>query len=301
VILLGFVLSLTTVVFGGYLIYLIIGKANQFSMVAGILTMAILVSTTVTTIKDYIPKAKTVYAVLQAESLCTQIISLVCFTGIVTISLNTTAIGSMFSFSLATFANLIAGGLFIALMVGGLTIGLINVNRDIVFQSVATLFAIYLGYLLSMSIFKASGAIVVAGMAILFTIIGDWLEKPPTHIFIDEMWESLYAICYAATYLLFGATVTIWMFTQQYLVMAAAIVIIFGLRAIICYFTLPKGEKNLYFLGGVRGILPIVLTLGLPSSLPYWWTIQSIVCGVVLFSLVIQLPVLWMNVRGEIA
>jgi CPA1 family monovalent cation:H+ antiporter len=40
--------------------------------------------------------------------------------------------------------------------------------------------------------------------------------------------------------------------------------------------------------GGLRGAIAIALVLSLPTSLPYWWTIQSMVFGVVLFSLLVQ-------------
>lgn len=299
VFLLGIALSLFTIFLGGYLLFLFINNTQQFPLVAGILTMALLVSTTSTTFREWMSNNKRIYAILQAETLCTQLISVVCFSTILITTFNQTTNGSWLTFGIAQFCDQIAGGLFVALMVGGLTIGLININRDLIFQSVVTVFAIYLGYLLAIMIFKVSGVVAIAGMAVLFTVIGNWIESPPTHIFIDKMWESLYAICYAATYLLLGATVTIWMFTQQYLAMLIVLAIVFGLRAIICYLMMPRGHKNICFLGGVRGLLPILLTLAIPSTLPYWWTIQSIVCGVVVLSLVVQLPMLRIATKGD--
>jgi CPA1 family monovalent cation:H+ antiporter len=40
--------------------------------------------------------------------------------------------------------------------------------------------------------------------------------------------------------------------------------------------------------GGLRGVVTIALVLALPLDIPYWWTIQSIGFGVVLFTLVVQ-------------
>ena len=51
---------------------------------------------------------------------------------------------------------------------------------------------------------------------------------------------------------------------------------------------LPIGWQLILSWGGVRGVIAIVLALSLPVSLPYWWTIQSMVFGVVFFSLVVQ-------------
>lgn len=40
--------------------------------------------------------------------------------------------------------------------------------------------------------------------------------------------------------------------------------------------------------GGLRGAVTIALVLSLPTELPYWWTIQSIGFGIVLFTLIVQ-------------
>jgi CPA1 family monovalent cation:H+ antiporter len=43
--------------------------------------------------------------------------------------------------------------------------------------------------------------------------------------------------------------------------------------------------------GGVRGAVAIALALSLSTDIPHWYTIQSMVYGVALFSLVIQAPI----------
>ncbi|WP_372864729.1 cation:proton antiporter [Spongiibacter sp.] len=48
------------------------------------------------------------------------------------------------------------------------------------------------------------------------------------------------------------------------------------------------GWQLLLIWGGLRGAIAIALVLSLPTSLPYWWTIQSMVFGVVVFSLLVQ-------------
>ena len=42
--------------------------------------------------------------------------------------------------------------------------------------------------------------------------------------------------------------------------------------------------------GGLRGAVALALALSLPVTLDYWWTIQSIAFGVVLFTLFVQAP-----------
>lgn len=40
--------------------------------------------------------------------------------------------------------------------------------------------------------------------------------------------------------------------------------------------------------GGLRGVVAFALVLSIPIELPYWWTIQPMVFGVVYFSLFVQ-------------
>jgi CPA1 family monovalent cation:H+ antiporter len=47
-------------------------------------------------------------------------------------------------------------------------------------------------------------------------------------------------------------------------------------------------EQFLLAWGGVRGTVTLALALSLPLSLDYWYTIQSIAYGVVLFTLFVQ-------------
>jgi CPA1 family monovalent cation:H+ antiporter len=51
---------------------------------------------------------------------------------------------------------------------------------------------------------------------------------------------------------------------------------------------IPARWQILLAWGGLRGAIAIALALSLPVELPYWWTIQSMVFGVVLFSLLVQ-------------
>jgi len=49
--------------------------------------------------------------------------------------------------------------------------------------------------------------------------------------------------------------------------------------------------------GGLRGGVALALALSIPISLDYWWTIQSIAFGVVLFTLFIQAPTIHLIVK----
>ena len=49
-----------------------------------------------------------------------------------------------------------------------------------------------------------------------------------------------------------------------------------------------RGWSLLLGWGGLRGAVAVALALSLPVSLPYWWTVQSMVFGVVLSTLLVQ-------------
>jgi len=55
---------------------------------------------------------------------------------------------------------------------------------------------------------------------------------------------------------------------------------------------LSLGEQNVILWGGTRGVVAIALALSLSVEIPFWYTIQSAVYGVALFSLLLQTPLL---------
>jgi CPA1 family monovalent cation:H+ antiporter len=104
-----------------------------------------------------------------------------------------------------------------------------------------------------------------------------------------------------SVFLLAGAVITLEMFEYRWLAMLIAIAAILLARAISVYgllvfFALFKSLKvslsaqAVMVWGGLRGAVTLALALSLPTSLDYWWTIQSIAFGVVMFSLFVQAP-----------
>jgi len=62
---------------------------------------------------------------------------------------------------------------------------------------------------------------------------------------------------------------------------------------------ISMGEQRLMFMGGLRGAVTLALALSLPLELDYWWTVQSIAFGVVIFTLFVQAPLLNPLLRGQ--
>ncbi|WGL17798.1 cation:proton antiporter [Microbulbifer bruguierae] len=114
----------------------------------------------------------------------------------------------------------------------------------------------------------------------------------------EPTWEWLGLLFAALLFVIMGLVITSEMFSRHWLAMIIAIVAAIGARAFmvfllspVCRFIGPPVPKNWRMVlswGGLRGVIAVALVLSLPTELPYWWTIQSMVFGVVLFSLLVQ-------------
>ena len=61
----------------------------------------------------------------------------------------------------------------------------------------------------------------------------------------------------------------------------------------------PLSQQHILAWGGLRGAVTLALALSIPIELDYWWTIQSIAFGVVIFTLFIQAPILHSYLRPK--
>ncbi|MCQ3829458.1 sodium:proton antiporter [Microbulbifer elongatus] len=111
-------------------------------------------------------------------------------------------------------------------------------------------------------------------------------------------WEWLGLFFNALIFVIMGLVITFEMFTHQWLAMIIAIVAAIGARALAVFLVapfarfvgppIPNSWRLMLSWGGLRGVIAVALVLSLPTELPYWWTVQSMVFGVVLFSLLVQ-------------
>ena len=115
------------------------------------------------------------------------------------------------------------------------------------------------------------------------------------------LWSMLSHLANVSVFLVMGAVITLEMFEQRWLAMLIAIFSLLIARAISVYGVLlffaffkklkvPFVSQIVLLWGGLRGAVTLALALSLPTSLDYWWTIQSIAFGVVIFSLFVQAP-----------
>jgi len=187
------------------------------------------------------------------------------------------------------FGGILAGGV-IGLVMAAIT-GRLN---DPIARALGTVISAYLAFVTAEVLLHVSGvmAVLVAGL-----ILGRNREKEG---FVQELWEFNAWIANALVFLLVGVTITMEMFTERWLAMLIGIAGVIIARAIGIFTfvpllsrvlpieAVPRSYQVVMFWGGLRGAVTLALALALPTSLDYWWTIQSIAFGVVLFSLFIQ-------------
>ena len=114
------------------------------------------------------------------------------------------------------------------------------------------------------------------------------------------MWEYKAWVANAVVFLLSGITIQWAMFADRWLAMLIGIGAVLPARAPGIFTLLPllgrlpgvepipRPWQGVLWWGGIRGAVTLALALSLPVDLDYWWTIQSIAYGVVLFTLFVQ-------------
>jgi CPA1 family monovalent cation:H+ antiporter len=203
------------------------------------------------------------------------------------------------------FSVVFAGGVIMGLVFGFVANLLLRRFFDSVAQAVVTLTAAYLSYLIAEHWLHVSGvmAVLVTGL-MLSRGLAKQRQQASQTLFVDDFWQFNVFVTEALMFLFMGVTITTDMFTDNWLAMLIAIAAVLIARALVVFAgswllvpvkpikPLSMGEQRLVFMGGLRGAVTLALALALPTELSYWWTIQSMAFGVVLFTLFVQAPLM---------
>jgi len=206
------------------------------------------------------------------------------------------------------FMKIFLGGLATGL-VTGLIAGVVGkVINNSLMTGVLTLIVAYGSYLLAEELFEVSGVMSTLVAAIVMSLM---LRTESSEKAVDRnayLWDIIGHIANAIVFIIMGVTITLSMFEQRWLAMLIAIAAVLTARAISTYGSLSLlglfqkkpldlSCQTVMVWGGLRGAVALALALSLPVTLDYWWTIQSIAFGVVLFSLFIQAPTIHLLVN----
>ena len=202
--------------------------------------------------------------------------------------------GGMVTFSdgARLLAIAVVGGAVLGVLMGTLLWALVALVSDSVTRSMGSVCLVYFGYVFGETGMGVSGVVALVPAAIMVRLAEE--RYPPAAGSLGDTWQLLATMASTVLFLLLGATVTVDMFQERWLAMVFGIVAVVLSRGLVSWLIprpwLPPGGRSVIFCGGLRGTVVVALALMLPTQLPYWWTIQSIAYGVVLFTLFIQLP-----------
>jgi len=207
------------------------------------------------------------------------------------------------------FIKVFSGGILVGLLLGLVVLALSRWSSGGLNFSLLSIAGAYGAYLLAEH-WHLSGvmAVLCAGL-----LLGSHVQR---HQGVSKdrhdpvvLWETLGHFGNALIFLLSGMVITLNMFSERWRAILIALLVVFVARAISTTSSLaiarsmgaapfPPGYRPLMVWGGLRGAVTLALALSLPVELSYWWTIQAIAFGVVLFTLFVQAPLTpWLMFR----
>lgn len=280
------------------IVFLGIGHLEGFPWAAALLTGGILAATDPVSVIGQLrsqnaPEGLT--ALFEGESLFNDASAVVLFSLFLSIALQSDG-GSDGSF-LGHFAMVFFGGVLSGVAAGLLATAIVLLLRDRATTVFILLFTAFSSFYVAERFLEVSGI-----MSVVFAaLISRWaLAEVEDTIAsgVSQTGEWLGELFNKILFVLMGLVITLGMFTSHWLAMLIAIVAAVAARACavgLCGLlvaplssAIPWGWQILLVWGGLRGAIAVALVLALPVELDYWYTVQSMVFGVVLFSLLVQ-------------
>jgi CPA1 family monovalent cation:H+ antiporter len=292
-------LMLLSTLITAVLVYYGIGHPAGFPWIAALLTGALLSATdpvAVVALLRHMGAPDRLAILMEGESLFNDATAIVIFGLFLAIATGTAAPVSIPA-ATGHFLQVFLGGILAGAGVGLVFTLLVRLLPQDITRALATVISAYLAFMLAETVLHVSGvmAVLTAGL-----ILGNRREREAHPDFAGNLWEFNAYVANALVFLLMGVTITSGMFEERWLAMLIGIAGVFAARAIGLFTFVPvlnrvtpgenidRSYRVVLLWGGLRGAVTLALALSLPTSLDYWWTIQSIAFGVVLFTLFVQ-------------
>ena len=286
-----------------------IAHESGFPWIAALITGAILAATDPVAVVAKLREMNApgrISVLLEGESLFNDATAIVLFGLFLSMATATSGVAATGDIHLmldvvVRFVLIFLGGALTGLVVG-LVSGFIQTRAKQQFPvAVMSLLVAYGSYLLAEH-FMVSGVMSTLLAALSYSsVLHRDVGNRESEMKDKNFWNVLSHIANVSVFLIVGVVITLEMFEQRWLAILIAILSLIIARAISVYgvlllFSFFKNLKvsfaaqSVMVWGGLRGAVTLALALSLPTSLEYWWTIQSIAFGVVMFSLFVQAP-----------
>ncbi|GMG88530.1 cation:proton antiporter [Biformimicrobium ophioploci] len=234
-------------------------------------------------------------ALMEGESIFNDAAAIVLFT--VVLGVATSGDGAGLGAVSLYFAVIFLGGIAVGAICGLLVAIVVLLLRNPAASQIALVMGAIGSFYLAEHLAGVSGIMSVMVCAIIARVcLHEHRQAFLKHTSVT--WEWLGLLFEALVFVIMGLAITFGMFETHWLAMLIAIAATLLARTVAIFALtpasnlvgrpVPLGWKWVMIWGGLRGVIAIALVLSLPVDLPYWYTVQSMVFGVVLFSVLVQ-------------
>lgn len=280
------------------LVYFGIAHPTGFPWVAALLTGAILAATDPASVISQLRNAKApedLSTLFEGESLFNDATAVVLFTLILGMALMTDGEGDISGFM--QFTVVFVGGACLGLVCGLVASILLLLLGRTELTTIVLLFTAFGSFFVAEHLLHVSGIMAVMVAAL---VVRGFLKDVENSVAsgLAHTWEWSGELMNSVLFVIMGIVITLGMFKTHWLAMLIAIGAALIARAIaisVCSAItgvtgkrIPRPWQFILVWGGLRGVIALALALSLPIELEYWYTVQSMVFGVVLFSLLVQ-------------
>ncbi len=288
----------------GSLLFFGIGHPSGFPWAAALLTGVLLSATDPVAIVSLFKRLgapERLIALLEGESLLNDATAVVLYILLISILLDANT-SDVIPNAIVSFLYTFVGGILIGLLCTLLIWPLYKILNAEQPRSLCSLALAILAFYIAEEKLDVSGIMAVLTAGLFLGEMHRRLNKNNKTTFTNQLWELNAYIANALIFLLVGATITLTMFSSQWLAILigiaaalfARVLIIYALLPVITLLPqvakLPLSYQHVMTWGGLRGAATLALALSLPTDIDSWFTIQSIAYGVTLFTLFIQAP-----------
>lgn len=279
-----------------WLVFWGIGHPSGFPWIAALLTGSILAATDPASVISQLREARApedLATLFEGESLFNDATAVVLFSLVLSMAVNPDLMqGNVIPRFLAVFL----GGSVLGLLTGFAASILLRILDRAESTTVVLLFTAFGSFYVAEHMFDISGimAVTVAALVVRSRLTHDTSVAAG----LSHTWAWSSEILNSILFVIMGLVITLGMFESRWLAMLIAIgasLVARFLAVTLCSLVTRISGKPIRWLwqlllvwGGLRGVIALALVLALPVELDYWYTVQSMVFGVVLFSLLIQ-------------
>lgn len=284
------------------IIYYAIDHPTGFPWSIALLSGAVLSATdpaAVTTLLRKVRAPERLVLLLEGESLFNDAAAVVLFLLLLTLAMPGAAPVSGAGVG-QHFLRLFFGGIATGLAIGGATMLIFRYSTRENLHAFVTVTCAYSTYLMAEQVLGVSGVMATLSAGLLLSGFRRQAAAAEAGGFVNHFWSFAGQLTGYCIFLLAGVTITLSMFTEQWLailfgigaVLASRLLVIFGVLGPVSHIPglapIPASHQAVLTWGAVRGTMTMALALSLPPTLPGWYTVQAIAYGVVIFTLFVQ-------------